>query len=140
VSTPTSDPDPPVCFLTSGDDVFWSEPRACRPLGATTVSGPERSILALQVDPPAIGQRFGRGGDDIGVLAVSPAHEGDSVDPLGELPVEVHLLLPEQPCRGETAELRRENLRHVGRGTLVATREEAEAKDASLQRANGPRV
>ena len=139
MSTPTSDNGAPRCYLTSGEDVFWSEPRACQPLGATTVASPERQVLVIRIAPPAIGQRFGLGGDDIEVIAVSPAHEGGTVEPLGELPLDVHLLLLEQPWGGDPSALRREHLRNVARGRLVATREEAESTDASLQRANGPR-
>jgi hypothetical protein len=93
----------------------------------------------LRIDPPAIGQRFGSG-QDIDVIAVTPAHTGLGVDPLSPLPFDVHLLLFND---GWTAERRRVSpaeLRHVSRGRLMASRSAAEALDRSMQRMNGPRV
>lgn len=129
----------PICYLTSADDVFWSEPRTCYALGTTTVSDPSREVVVLRIDPPAIGQAFGLGGEDIEVLAVSPAHEGGSIKPLSSLPLDVHVLLLQVPWSGRADDLGREDLRVVGRGRLVSSREEAEALDRSMQRMNGPR-
>ncbi len=89
--------DEATCFLTSGDDAFWSEPRACRPLCRIAGPDPTRGLLLIEIDPPAVGQRFGRGGDDF--------RPGD--------------------------------FRAVGWGILVATRDEADRKDAAMRRSNG---
>ena len=129
----------PLCYLTSADEVFWSQPRACRALGTTVVWDPRREMLVVRINPPAIGQAFGLGGEDTDVLAVSPAHTGDSIEPLSPLPLDVHLLLLKIPWLGRADDLRREDLRPVGRGRLVATSAEAEALDRSMQRMHGPR-
>ncbi|MCA1698355.1 MAG: hypothetical protein LC790_05390, partial [Actinobacteria bacterium] len=55
----------PLCFLTSGEEVFWSQPRACWLLGRGRGPKLAREHLALAIDPPAVGQGFGLGGEDI---------------------------------------------------------------------------
>ena len=139
MSTPPS--DDVACFLTSGDDTFWSEPRACRPLCRIDGPDPARGMLLITIDPPAIGQRFGRGGDDIDAVAVTPRHVGRTVRSPLDMPLDVHILLVD----GDTAaicagEFRPEDFRPVGWGTLVASREEADLKDSAMQKANGRRV
>ena len=98
-------------------------------------------MLLIEVDPPAIGQRFGRGGDDIHTLAVTPRHVGSTVRPPLALPLDVHILLLERDattiCQDD---FRPEDFRAVGWGTLVASRDEADRKDAAMQAANGRRV
>jgi hypothetical protein len=149
VSTPTSDNrstgeqlegGEPQFWLTSGEEVFWSEPRACRVLGVTSVDTPPREVLVIAIEPPAIGQAFGLGGEDVEVLAVSPAHTGKRLMPRPELPMDVHLLLLDKPWDGNADGLTREDIRLVSRGRLVAEREQAEALDRSMQRMHGPRV
>jgi hypothetical protein len=147
VSTPTSERrwDPlagdlaePTCFLTSGEDVFWSQPRAAWRLGVAAGPDPHRSLLVLRIDPPAIGQGFGLGGEDVREVVVTPVTPRDSVDPL-RLPVDVHLLLPRRPWSPGTERLEREDLRLVSRARLVSTWSQAQALDRSMQRMNGPR-
>jgi hypothetical protein len=149
VSIPTSDNrsagqelegGEPQFWLTSGEEVFWSEPRACRVLGATSVDGPPREVLVIAIEPPAIGQAFGLGGEDVEVLAVSPAHADKSLSPRPELPMDVHILLLDKLWSGPADRLSRQDLRLVGRGRLVAEREQAEALDSSMQAMHGPRV
>jgi hypothetical protein len=95
-------------------------------------------VLILRIDPPAIGQGFGPRGEDIDVLAVSPADVGGSVAPLS-LPLAAHLFLLRVSWSGNADYLRSDDLCLVGRGRLVATRAEAEALDRSVQRMNGAR-
>lgn len=149
MSTPTSDNrstgeelegGEPQFWLTSGEEVFWSEPRACRVLGVTSVDAPPREVLVIAIEPPAIGQAFGLGGEDVEVLAVSPAHAGKSLTPRPELPMDVHLLLVDEPWDGDADALTRDDLRLVGRGRLVSDREQAGALDSSMRRMHGPRV
>jgi hypothetical protein len=128
----------PRCWLSSGEDVFWSEPRACYRLAS--LEGPNgRDVLVLRIDPPAIGQAFGSG-QDIDVMAVTPAHTGLSVDPLSPLPFDVHVLLFPDGWSADRRKVSSAELRHVSRGTLMASRSAAEALDRSMQRMNGPRV
>jgi hypothetical protein len=56
------------------------------------------------------------------------------------MPIDVHLLLLTTPWTGRADELAREDLRLVGRGRLVSSREQAEALDSAMQAMNGPRV
>lgn len=129
----------PDCFLTSGEEVFWSQPRAAWRLGVAAGPDPHRSLLVLRIDPPAIGQRFGLGGEDVREIVVTPVTRRDSVDPLRP-PVDVHLLLPRRPWTPDVDRLGEADLSLVGRGKLVSTWAEAEAVDRSMQRMNGPRV
>ena len=128
----------PVCFLTSGEEVFWSQPRACWVLGRARGPDPERDLLILTIDPPAIGQRFGRGGEDIGTLVVTPTARGQKLGDLDSLPVDVHLLLLRTPWARRPV-LGRDELELVGRGKLVQSWGQAVAEDRTMQRMNGPR-
>jgi hypothetical protein len=150
VSTPTSesegrwdplagDLEDPACFLTSGEEVFWSQPRAAWRLGVAAGPDPQRALLVLRIDPPAIGQPFGLGGDDVREIVVTPVTPRDSVDPL-RLPVDVNLLLLRRPWTPELERLDRADLWLVSRGKLVSTWSQAEAVDRRMQRANGPRA
>jgi hypothetical protein len=128
----------PLCWLSSGEDVFWSEPRACHHLA--TLAGPEgRGILVLRIDPPAVGQGFGTG-KDIDVVAVTPAQTGLSVEPLSPLPFDVHILLFRDGWTPARSNVSRDELWHVSRGRLMPSRSAAEALDRQMQRMNGPRV
>jgi hypothetical protein len=112
--------DEPFCWLSSGEDVFWSEPRACDRLA--TLEGPEgRGVLVLRIDPPAIGQPFGTG-EDIDVVAVAPALTGLSVAPLSPLPFDVHILLFQDGWTPGRRSVKREELWHVSRGKLLRFR------------------
>jgi hypothetical protein len=128
----------PTCWLTSGEEVFWSQPRAAWRLGVAAGPDPHRALLVLRIDPPAIGQRFGLGGEDVHEVVVTPVTPRDSVDPL-RLPVDVHLLLPRRPWTADVDRFASEDLWLVSRGRLVATRSQAEVVDRRMQRANGPR-
>jgi len=130
---------PPLCYLTSGEETFWSEPRACWSLGTATGPDPERRLLVLRIDPPAIGQGFGLGGQDIDTVVVTPLNRASSVDPLSLLPLDVHLLLLRTPWPADRTGLGRDDLWLVGRGKLVASRSAAERTDRWMQEANGPR-
>jgi hypothetical protein len=130
--------DEPLCWLSSGEDVFWSEPRACHRLA--TLEGPGgRGVLVLRIEPPAIGQRFGTG-EDIDVVAVAPAQTGLSVAPLSPLPFDVHILLFQDGWTPARRSVSRDELRHVSRGRLMPSRSAAEALDRQMQRMHGPRV
>src|SRR2546423_1613903 len=122
--------------MTSGDDVFWSQPRACFPLGLADGPDPARAILMVRLDPPAVGQRFGRV-SDIDTVGLTPRHAGDNVPPAA-FPMEVHILLLERPW-GDGAAIGPDDARVIGWGTLVATYGDARATDVSMQDANGPR-
>ncbi len=145
MATPTSEPtgddpsrDAPDAYLTSGEEVFWSEPREARQLQPFDGSEP-RGLLGLRLDPPAIGQSFGLGGRNIDLVVVTPVDPRQSVrDGLPALPLDVHLLLPPEewdPGRPPDPAA----LRLIGRGKLVASLGAARATDASMIRMNGPR-
>jgi hypothetical protein len=120
--------------MSSGEAVSWSQPRACRSLGV--VPGPARPLLGLAIDPPVIGQPYGLGGEDIEQIVVTPVNPRHSVDPL-TLPTDVHVLLPRAPFDPSAGPLGATDLRNIARAKLLATREEAEALDASMRRMNG---
>jgi hypothetical protein len=147
VSTPTSEPrwDPlagdladPDTYLTSTEDLTWSQPRAAWRRGVADGPDPDRKLLVLTIDPPAVGQQFGLGGDDVHQIVVTPVDPKDSVDPL-VVPVDVHILLPRERWTPAVQRYASGDLRNVARGRLVATWEQAEQLDRSLQRMNGPR-
>jgi len=123
-----------VCWLTSGEDPFWAEPRSCRLLASVDGPPPHDRLLVLGIDPPAIGQGFGLGGTDIERIVVASAYVGDTIDPLPTLPVHVHLLLIRDEPNELPSVFAAEDLRLVSRGTLVESRAAAERMAESLGR------
>ena len=46
--------EPTAFHMTSGDDVFWSQPRACFPLGLADGPDPARAILMVRLDAGSV--------------------------------------------------------------------------------------
>ncbi len=94
-------------------------------------------LLVLRLDPPAIGQSFGRGGEDIDTIVVTPVSRAVSLGP--PFPVDVHVLLPREPWAPARTSLGSDDLQLVARAKLVGSLEEAQTRDRAMQRMNGPR-
>ncbi len=85
-------------------------------------------LLLVRVEPPLIGQKYGPGGRDIGVLVVAPRHLGVSLFPVSEWPVYVHVArLLVAPPEGSDA-VRPEDLERIAWAELYKTEEDARTK------------
>ncbi|MCA1656447.1 MAG: hypothetical protein LC713_01830 [Actinobacteria bacterium] len=112
-----ADPD---FYLSSSEDLFWSTPRAVRIERPATELGDGREWLLIRVEPPVVGQPFGRG-EDIDTVLVTPRFEGETLTPPLAFPLHVHVFVPP----AGSGPLTRETLTHATWGELVASAEEA---------------
>jgi len=94
--------DNPGFFLVSGEGYRLEEPRSCKRIKRVR-SDNRDDLLLVRVEPPLIGQPYGLGGRDIDTLLIATRHKGDSLFPIREWPVFVHVarLLIENPVERE---------------------------------------
>jgi hypothetical protein len=90
--------DNPDFFLASSEGYRLEEPRSCKRIKRVR-SGNRDDLLLVKVEPPLIGQPYGLGGHDIDTLLIATRHKSDSLFPIKEWPVFVHVarLLIENP-------------------------------------------
>lgn len=82
--------DRPDFFLASSEGYGMAEPRKCKRL-ARIASESRNDLLLIEIEPPIVGQRYGLGEKDIDVVVVATRHAGDSLFPIEEWPVFVHV-------------------------------------------------
>lgn len=119
--------DNPDFFLASSEGYRLEEPRSCKRI--KRVSSDNRDdLLLVKVEPPLIGQPYGLGGRDIDTLLVATRHKGDSLFPVKEWPVFVHVarLLIENP--EEREQIHDNEFESIGWAELYATEAAARAK------------
>jgi hypothetical protein len=119
--------DNPDFFLASSEGYRLEEPRSCKRIKRVR-SDNRDDLLLVKVEPPLIGQPYGLGGRDIDTLLVVTRHKGDSLFPIKEWPVFVHVarLLIENP---EERELIHDNeFESIAWAELYATEAAARAK------------
>lgn len=69
------------------------EPRGCWPLKRLK-SESRDDLLLMRIEPALIGQKYGLGDKDVDVVIVATRHKGDSLFPINEWPVSVHVARP----------------------------------------------
>jgi hypothetical protein len=80
----------PDFYLASSEGYNLEEPRRC--FSIKRLRGPHRDdYLLVRIDPPIIGQPYGLGGQDIEKVIVATRFKGDSIFPITEWPVYVHV-------------------------------------------------
>lgn len=82
--------DKPDFFLASSEGYRLKEPRSCKCLKRLR-SDNRDDLLLVKVEPPLIGQHYGLGNQDINVLLIATRHKGESLFPIKEWPVFVHV-------------------------------------------------
>ncbi len=94
--------DNPDFFLASSEGYRMEEPRSCKQIKRLR-SDTRDDLLLVKIEPPLIGQSYGLGGHDIDTLLVATRHKGDSLFPIKEWPVFVHVarLLIDNPEKRE---------------------------------------
>ncbi len=66
------------------------DPRRCWIIKSLETSK-RRNYLLLKIDPPLIGQKYGLGSSDIDKVVVTTRYQGDSLMPVREWPIFVHV-------------------------------------------------
>lgn len=66
------------------------KPRCCWRI-KRLASGQRDDLLLVRIEPPLLGQKYGLGGRDIELVLLAPRHKGDSLFPISQWPVDVHV-------------------------------------------------
>ena len=82
--------DEPDFFLASSEGYRLDEPRSCKRV-KRLCSDTRDDLLLIKIEPPLIGQPYGLGGQDIDTLLIATRHKGDSLFPITEWPLFVHV-------------------------------------------------
>lgn len=114
----------PDFYLASTEGYGLGEPRRCWKM--KRLRSPTRDdLLLIRVAPPLVGQKYGMGAKDVEYLIVATRHNGDSLFPIENWPVHVHVarLLKEPP--EEQNELREEDIEAIAWAELYRSEEDA---------------
>lgn len=77
-------------YLVSSEGYGMEKPRKCYRI--KRLKGAQRDdYLLIKIDPPLIGQKYGLGGRDIDKVIIATRHKGDSLFPIKEWPVFIHV-------------------------------------------------
>ena len=119
--------DNPNFFLASSEGYRLEEPRSCKRVKRLR-SDTRDDLLLVKIEPPLIGQPYGLGGKDIDTLIVATRHKGDSLFPIKEWPVFVHVarLLIDNPEKRE--KIRDDEFESIAWAELYQTEAAARAK------------
>jgi len=110
-------------YLSSLESTRLKPVRTCRVTESVVLDSGKPAVLA-DIDPPVIGQDFGR--DDIGSVLLTARHEGASVDPVSEFPLFVFVAVPAVEGRPLVSPIRSDELEIIGWGELYRTAHDAE--------------
>jgi hypothetical protein len=90
--------DEPDFNLASSEGYRLENPRGCKCIKRVRSDGRD-DLLLIRVNPPLTGQPYRLGARDMDTLLVATRYEGDSLFPIKEWPVFVHVarLLIENP-------------------------------------------
>lgn len=113
----------PDFYLTSSEGYGLEEVRQCfrkRRLGGRTAD----DYLLVRVKPPIIGQRFGLGDRDLDEVVLATRHEGQSLFPVSEWPLYVHVARPVVDMGDRTTITTRE-IALIGWAEIYPTEEQA---------------
>jgi hypothetical protein len=119
--------DNPDFFLASSEGYRLEGPRSCKRIKRVR-SDTRDDLLLVRVEPPLIGQPYGLGGRDIDTLLIATRHKGDSLFPIKEWPVFVHVARPliENPVERE--QIHDNEFESIAWAELYATEAAAKAK------------
>jgi len=117
----------PDFYLASSEGYEMDEPRKCKRLKRLKSENRD-DLLLIRIEPTINGQKYGLGGKDIDVVIVATRHKGDSLFPIKEWPVYVHVvrLLIDAPEADEN--VLDNELESIGWAELYQTEEAARQK------------
>lgn len=112
-------------LTTAGEYSLLSRPRRCTTL-ARLRDDQRDDYMAVEIDPPLIGQPFGLGESDVRRLILATRHCGHTLFPVDEWPAYVYVarILDEAAIR--TGVFRCEDVQMIAWGMLFQNYEEAE--------------
>lgn len=87
-----------------------------------------RDLLLMRIDPPLVGQKYGLGGHDLDFVLITPRHQGDSLFPINEWPLYVHVARPLVHDPENRDALRSDEMELIAWAELYRTEEEARIK------------
>jgi len=114
----------PDYFLSSSEGYGLESPRACYVQRALAGRANDVYVLVM-IDPPLPGQKYDRGDDDIRELVLATRHQGQSIYPVSEWPLYVHVAIPIEDIDATRSEIATEDLQLVGWGEIYRTRDDA---------------
>jgi len=119
----------PDFYLASSEGYGMREPRRC--FRIKRLAGDERDdLLLIRVDPPFVGQWYGLGGQNIHQVILATRFAGDSLFPVVQWPVFVHVARALVPDPVTRSILHQDELDEIGWGEVYAT--DADARDKTM--------
>lgn len=113
----TDDLTPDFYLASSEGYCMMEEPRKAYRI--KRLRGERRDdYLLIRIDPPLIGKQYGRGAGDIDQVVVATRHRGDSLFPMREWPVFVHVALPLVDAPQDRDTLRKRELEEIAWAAL----------------------
>ena len=127
-------------FLTSSEGYDLEQPRSCirvKRLGGRVVD----DYLLVRIDPPVIEQKYGLGGDDVHELVLATRHEGQSLFPVSEWPLYVHVARPLRDLsRDDIQSIGNQDIEIIGWGEIYEDEEDAKRASGRNGGRNGGRL
>lgn len=117
----------PDFYLASTEGYELENPRRCWRIKRPATDNRD-DLLHIKIEPPLIGQQYGLGGRDIGLVLIATRHQGRSLFPINEWPLCVQLawLLIEHPEDRDV--LREDEFESIGWAELYRTEEDVRLK------------
>ena len=117
----------PDFYLASSEGYGMLGPRRCYRI--KRLAGDWRDdYLLVRVDPPFVGQLYGFGGRDIYQVILATRFVGDSLFPVAQWPVFVHVALSLVPDAETRSVIHQPELFEIGWGEVYATEIDARNK------------
>ena len=89
----------PDFYLASSEGYGLEDPRRC--FSVRRLQSDHRDdLLLVRIEPPLLGQPFGLGNRDIDEIIIAPRHVGESLFPIQQWPVYVHVARSLVPIQG----------------------------------------
>jgi hypothetical protein len=117
----------PDFYLASSEGYEMEEPRKCKRL-KRLCSESRGDLLLIQIEPPLIGQKYGLGRKDIDIVVIATRHKEDSLFPITEWPVFVHVARLLVDNAQEKENVRDNELETIAWAELYQTEDDARVK------------
>src|SRR5579862_4007493 len=110
----------PDFYLASSEGYGIESPRKAWRLKRMR-SNFRQDLLLIEIDPPLIGQNYGRGEHDVYQVLVATRHKGASLFPINAWPVFVDVLLPQIDSVEDKEEIHPSEYRNIAWAALYQT-------------------
>lgn len=114
-------------YLASSDSYAMAEPRQCWSI-KRMATDKRADILLVKIDPPLIGQKYGLGSKDIDQVLLATRYRGDSLFPVKQWPVFVHVARPLIEIPKDRDQLRDDEFESVAWAELYPSEQDARIK------------